>query len=429
MSSIVAWKRMTLHERLTACAIDIMAHPEFALVGGLLVMGKRELMPEVRTAATDGLNMYFAPEFIDPLTREQLRFVMLHEALHIGLRHCITYPEVVKKYTQLSNMAMDYVVNGFITEIDPQRKWADHPTSVKPLLDSKYFGMSFLEVLHDLKQKQEQQQKLGESDAAGAAGAGEGEVIDQHIFSDGTGEGKGGGQEDPQAPKNGFSEAKLREISQAVDDAMRQGAIAAQRIAGKGRGNNPLEKSLHKRDTNWKQHMREFFEQIIQGDEYSRFCPPNKRMLASGFIMPSHFDLATGEIIVACDTSGSMYGVLPVVFGEIAQICTNLKPEKVRVIWWSDGIEGEQVFLPHEYEKIATAMKPQGGGGTRLTCVAEYVAEKQYKPKAVIYLTDGYIESSYDVVPNTQVLFGVVDNDRFVPSKGKAVRIYSEVTV
>lgn len=28
-----------------------------------------------------------------------------------------------------------------------------------------------------------------------------------------------------------------------------------------------------------------------------------------------------------------------------------------------------------------------------------------------------------------KVLFEVVDNDRFVPSKGKAVRIYSEVTV
>lgn len=401
MSSVVSWKKMTLHERLTACAIDIMAHPEFALVGGLLVMGKRELKP-IKTAATDGLNMYFDPEFIEPQTREQLRYIMLHEALHIGLRHCVSYPEVCKKYPMLSNMAMDYVVNGFIEEADPDRKWAAHPTSVKPLLDPKYFGWSFLEVLHDLKQNPPPE--------------GEGGTMDEHMVGGDSAEGQ-------------LTEAEAKEVAQAIDDAMRQGAIAAQKIAGKGKGNNPLEKSLNKRDTNWKQHLREFFEQIIQGDEYSRFCPPNKRMLASGFIMPSHFDLATGEIIVACDTSGSMYGILPVVFGEIAQICANVKPEKVRVIWWSDGIEGEQVFLPHEYDKIAQLVKPVGGGGTRLTCVAEYVAEKQYKPKAVIYLTDGYIESSYDVVPNTQVLFGVVDNDRFVPSKGKAVRIYSEVTI
>ena len=64
-----------------------------------------------------------------------------------------------------------------------------------------------------------------------------------------------------------------------------------------------------------------------------------------------------------------------------------------------------------------------------MSCVAEYVREKQYKPKAVIYLTDGYIESNYSVCDGTQVLWGVVDNDHFVPSKGKAVRIYSEVSV
>ena len=98
-------------------------------------------------------------------------------------------------------------------------------------------------------------------------------------------------------------------------------------------------------------------------------------------------------------------------------------------IWWSDGIEGEQVFLPHEYDKIAQLVKPVGGGGTRVSCVAEYIREKQYKPKACIYLTDGYIESNYEVVDGCQVLFGVVDNDHFVPSKGKAVRIYSEVSV
>jgi predicted metal-dependent peptidase len=411
---------MTLHERMTACAIDIMAHPEFALVGGLLVMGKRELDEKYVTAATDGLNMYFAPSFIEPQSREQLRYIMLHEALHIGLRHCVTYPEVCKKYPQLSNMAMDYVVNGFIEECEPTRKWAAHPTSVKPLLDPKYFGMSFLEVLHDLKQNAKQQPQSGHGEGEGDSYGGEGQPMDGHIVSDGNG-GEG-------AAKGTLTEQQIKEISQAVDDAMRQGAIAAQKIAGRGKGNNPLEKSLNKRDTNWKQHLREFFEQIIQGDEYSRFCPPNKRMLASGFIMPSHFDLATGEVVIACDTSGSMYGVLPVVFGEIAQICTNLKPEKVRVIWWSDGIEGEQVFLPHEYEKIAQLVKPVGGGGTRVSCVAEYIREQSYKPKATIILTDGWIESSYEA-PEGQLLWGVVDNDHFVPSKGKAVRIYSEVSV
>ena len=263
MSSVMSWKKMSLQERLTAVAIDIMSHADFALVGGLLVMGKRELKPGLRTAATDGLNMYFDPEFTEQQSREQLRYVMIHEAMHIGLRHCVAYPEVCKKYPQLSNMAMDYVVNGFIEEADPQRKWAAHPTSVKPLLDPKYFGWSFLEVLHDLKQNAKQQPQSGQGEGDGYGG--EGQPMDGHLIGDESAEGQ-------------LTEAEAKEVAQAIDDAMRQGAIAAQKIAGKGKGNNPLEKSLNKRDTNWKQHLREFFEQIIQGDEYSRFCPPNKRM-------------------------------------------------------------------------------------------------------------------------------------------------------
>jgi predicted metal-dependent peptidase len=96
----------------------------------------------------------------------------------------------------------------------------------------------------------------------------------------------------------------------------------------------------------------------------------------------------------------------------------------VRVLWWESEVLGEQVFTAHDYDKLGKQLKPVGGGGTRLTCVAEYIAKHKLKPKAVIYLTDGYIESNYQLA-NFPTLFGVVDNDSFVPSKGKTVRIYS----
>jgi predicted metal-dependent peptidase len=57
-----------------------------------------------------------------------------------------------------------------------------------------------------------------------------------------------------------------------------------------------------------------------------------------------------------------------------------------------------------------------------VSCVADYIAEKQYKPKAVIMLTDGYIESEYRL-PELPVLWGVVENDDFVPQRGKVLRI------
>jgi uncharacterized protein with von Willebrand factor type A (vWA) domain len=100
--------------------------------------------------------------------------------------------------------------------------------------------------------------------------------------------------------------------------------------------------------------------------------------------MPSHFSETTGEIIVACDTSGSMYGTYPVVFGEVARICENLLPEAVRVIWWEGSVVGEQLFTPNDYASIGKILNPTGGGGTRLSCVAEYITEKKYMEKAEI---------------------------------------------
>jgi predicted metal-dependent peptidase len=82
------------------------------------------------------------------------------------------------------------------------------------------------------------------------------------------------------------------------------------------------------------------------------------------------------------------------------------------------------VFTPDNYEAIASLMKPQGGGGTTVSAVADYIQEKQYEPRALIYLTDGYIESEYRT-PALPILWGVVDNTRFVPRVGKKVDICS----
>ena len=94
------------------------------------------------------------------------------------------------------------------------------------------------------------------------------------------------------------------------------------------------------------------------------------------------------------------------------------------MIWWDDGVQGEQVFEPKDYDKIATLLKPSGGGGTRLSCVAEYMKEMKLKPVATVILTDGMIASEYDL-PDGPVLFGVVDNPGFVPRRGKKIDINS----
>ncbi|NBS71718.1 hypothetical protein EBT31_22815, partial [bacterium] len=176
------------------------------------------------------------------------------------------------------------------------------------------------------------------------------------------------------------------------------------------------------RITNWRDPLQDFIQSVCAGDENSRFCPPNKRLLASGFLMPSHFSETVGELIIACDTSGSMTSYYPIVFGEVARICQHVKPEKVRMLWWDTSVCGDQEFKPDQYEQIATLMKPKGGGGTTPEVVVQYINKKKIDAKAIVWLSDGYLGCQDPVTPMPS-LWGIVDNDDFVAAHGKTLHI------
>ena len=417
------YDRMTPDQRLVAVNVDISNHKVFSSMSGVACVGRNHLTEDLPTAATNGKDCYYNPEFVMAQSRKQMRFVVLHETFHKALRHCSEYVDICKREPQASNIAMDYVVNGLILEADPNKEFIDFTTDPEPLLHEKYMGWSFVQVLKDILKNAQPipQPQAGEGEGESGEGDGEGNGLGR-VFVDPDGK-PIGAQLDEHKIGELLGE-ELKEAGRQIDDAIHQGKILQGKLAGKGASGGVLDGAFKKRDTNWREHLREFISSICEGDDQSRFCPPNKRLLASGFIMPSHFSESTGEIIVACDTSGSMGGLYPTVFGEIARICENVNPESVRVLWWEYEVVGEQVFKPIDYDKIGKLMKPVGGGGTRVTCVAEHIEQNKLKPKAIIYLTDGYIESDYRL-PEFPVLFGAVDNDNFVASRGKTLRIYS----
>ena len=379
------WQIMQLSQRISACNSDIIEHREFGRLTGIVFMGEVIIDPACPTAATNGRDVTYGTKFCGELNQKQLRYVVLHESFHKGLRHCVLYKEITKRYPDESNQAQDYVINGLIEEVDPAFQFVERPCDV--LVDVKYQGMGFIEVLKDL--------------IANPPPPSESKTMDEHGEMD----------DDPK-------------LGDAIEDALIQGKIVSDRIRGEKGGGNPLDVLVRPSNTAWRDATLEFMQDVCEGDELSRICPPNKRLLPSGFLMWSHYSETVGEIILACDTSGSMGSVYPVVFGEIAHICQTLLPESVRVIWWDSRVRSEQVFTPDNYEAIGRLMKPQGGGGTTVSAVADYIQEKRYEPRALIYLTDGYIESEYRT-PALPILWGVVDNTRFVPRVGKKVDICS----
>lgn len=398
----MSFKDLTLQQRVTAANIDCMRHPKYALLSAIISMGKSEVAPhtKVPTACTNGRDKQYGDAFIEPLNRKQLRYVVLHENFHCALLHCTHFKDVCTKHPRLSNQAMDYVVNAMIEELDPHYSFIERPIPTL-LYDAKYIGWSFPEVFNDLfKQGKGGQGKGGEGSGGGSDA---GDPLDEHEQGE-------------------MSEEEAEGHERDVADALRQGDILAKRLQGKGAGGRDIFGIMSESHTDYASAMRDWITTICKGDENSRWCPPNRRLLALGIIMPSHFDESIGELIVAADTSGSMHPYYDMLFSEVAQVCKQVRPDGVRVIWWDDGVQSEQLFKPDDYDKLGAMLKPRGGGGTVPEKVAAYIAEKEYKPRGVLWLTDGYIGGGGPVLP-VPALWGVVNNRHFVPAQGKVVHI------
>ena len=392
----MAFKDMSLPDRLIACHVAAMKHPVFCILGGVTQIGKVEITEEVDTAGTDGTDVYYNPHFIASMSKKQLLYLILHEAMHKCLHHCTEYVEVKKKFPDEFAQAVDYVVNGTIEDMDNgAEKFLERPTSIPPLVNPKYANMSVLEVIRDLrKQKEHNPQQQPKP------------TLDKHTMK-------------AKTPEN---EAEMEEVKQKIDDAVRHGEIVQKQLQSQTGGEAKGLSGFRESNTDWRTPLRRFFQELCEGDDQSRFNPPNRRMLPLGPLLPSHYAESTGEIGIFVDTSGSMAHILPLVFGEIARVAQQAQPASVRVLFWDTKIQSDQVFTPKDYPQIAKLLAPRGGGGTTVSCVARYVAEKRLKFKAGIYLSDGFFEVQYEVVPGN-ILWGVVGHRSFVPIRGKVLHI------
>lgn len=397
----MAFKDLSLTDKIVAVHADFMRHSTFCILGGVTQIGKTEVTDAVPTAGTNGIDVYYGREFIADMTRKQLRYLVGHENMHKALHHCSLYTAIADKYPREFAMAIDYVVNWQLESMDDgKEKFLERPTAVPPLIDKKYADMSVLEVVRDLLRNQQQNPQS---------------PMDDHTqMRPGTSDGE--------SDSNTYTPQEMEEIAQKIDDAVRHGEIMQQQLRSQeSKGLAPLT-GFRDQHTDWRPALRRFMKENGDGDDQSRYAPPNRRLLPLDVLLPSRFTTKAGELLIACDTSGSMHGVYPIVFGEIANIAKSVQPKSVRVLWWDTHVAGEQLFTERDYDQIAKLVKPKGGGGTTVSCVAAYVKEKRIKPKATIMLTDGYIESVYDMVPGP-LLWGVVGNSRFVPLRGKALYI------
>ena len=143
---------ITQETRLKKAHVALMKHPETALFSGVILMGKSTVTDDCPTAYTDGINKVYGRKFMEGLDDAELRALILHENLHVALKHITRFEREFKDDAQLTNASADYVVNDVIVNV----KDSNHLRLPKGgLQDSKYHNWSVREVYNDLRQKRE----------------------------------------------------------------------------------------------------------------------------------------------------------------------------------------------------------------------------------------------------------------------------------
>jgi predicted metal-dependent peptidase len=357
--------------KLKKVKINLMRNPKFALWSGIMMIGKTSVVEDIPTACTNGRDEMYGLEFLKVLDEKQLAFVVLHENLHKGLRHLTTWKKLAKENPTLANVAMDFVINLMIMDMDPSEQVVAFPR--KPdgtrigLYDEKYRNMNTKQVYDALKEE------YGEEGCKAMFGEG----FDDHDWD--------GAQ--------GLTDEEKKELEREIDQALRQGQIAAQKSQGGGAGKLHRELGdLMQPQIDWREALREFVSTICNAKDASSWRRVNRRMLGQDVYLPTLVGEKVGHIAIGIDTSGSIGGPeLNTFLSEVKSIAEEVHPDKVDLIYWDAAVAAHEEYDTATLPNLLSSTKPMGGGGTDPTCMMKYLKEKQIKPECIIQLTDGYV--------------------------------------
>lgn len=401
---------MPVTDRITRSHSQIMRHPDFCLLSGIVMVGKVSCDDKTRTAATDGESVRYGNKFMQPLTEKEVNFVVLHENGHKGFSHLSVWTQLVKANPRLANMAMDYVVNGWIIDTDPKGLFAKMPEG--GLYKPEWSKLDVLAV-YKLLEKEEQEKEKNkckdpgdENGEGGEPGDGEGDEggsFDEHDH-------EGAGDRTPE---------QQEALSQQIDQALREGSI----MVGKAKGNvsEVVTAALYPK-IDWRAVMRDYLVERTSGKDDSSWRMYNRRYISQGVYLPINEDENVGDIGIGIDVSASAWGSLSDYLAEVVSMCKSMSPSRVRIMFWDTAVEREQIIIG-DMSRMTETFDVAGGGGTRAGCVSDYIKEKGYKFDALIMFTDGYVERDIKWEVKTPTLW-VIDGhkDFMAPNGGRVVQ-------
>ena len=334
-------------------------------------MLKKSCSYEIQTMATDGVQILFNPDWVLAQTIEELEFTVAHEVMHVDSFHMIRKGD---RDHEIWNMACDFAIK-------PPLVKAGMKMPEGGLFDWGYADMTAENIYAKLK-KLDDDGELQRPDgpiagevfpAPGCDGDGE---YDHHQHAD---------ADTWSARQRSWENAKAMEREIAAQ--MHQAKTIADKIAG--RGNFAVDKlidGIGASTVSWAEELKALFTNFNCAE--NTFARPNRRLLSTGWILPTPRREPTGELVIAIDCSFSMFTAeeLRVIASELQDIADSVMPKKIVVIYCHEVVCGVSEFERGDEIKLHV---PESGG-TEFNPPFNYVHSKDLDPCAMIYFTDGW---------------------------------------
>ena len=338
-----------------------------------------------KTSATDAKSFYYNPEFVDSLNNHQIKFILIHEALHCALTHFARRGNRTKHKWDL---ACDFAINPLLV------KEGFHPPIDVPIF-RQYEGMIAEEIYPMIDDNLDQ------------------EPMDQHLYDDQANDDSkssdGGMREDdlqkeqeqqstPESKSNDGNKGGMSQLAQQppalqpdeVDQLATQWqknlASSAQLAQQAGKLDGEFAKLIDfflQPQVSWQSLLAQYMSTFARDDfSYSR---PSRR--AGEAIMPSLRSHQL-DITVAIDTSGSIsQEEINEFVSEVDAIKANLRAS-ITLLACDDKLSEHSPWRYEAWEELQFPASLGGGKGTNFNPVFDHINTQDTPSDVLICFTD-----------------------------------------
>jgi predicted metal-dependent peptidase len=320
--------------------------------------------------------LYVAPKFFLSLNKFERIGLLMHEMLHVVMRHIARGKDLHQK---LANVAMDIAINQMIpVELLPNGALLPEQFDLKL---GESFEFYYIALLNSSKESSSMS------------------TLDNHDYCD---------------PQNG----EIESVTQAATDQAIADAFKTCRDNFSGRVPREVEKIFQdylaeKTKTNWKSILKSYVGRNTSSEKESTRCRPNRRQ---GFMAAGMKRIESPKVLIGIDHSGSVSASMVAQFeNELRMILSNLT-DRTEVAYFDTKI--------HTVEKLKDCRgRPatrRASGGTDFNSIADHA--RNQRPDVLVIFTDG--EAPMPSVPvRCPIVWCIIGEYPDTHLKGRKIRL------